>query len=296
MPTPLVANKLLFPEVFWRLPGNLSQRRGRVLVVGGAPQNLKPLFDLIESAASWSLKDIYLALPESSAQTLREIDKTLPILTLPETSSGTIGQKATRRILELTEGTDILIAGESLTRQSETAQFIREIVREWSKTLFIFGEALEAVESADLTYRKGKKLLSADLGSLARLLKKDGFDFGPQRAIEYLFKKQEPLTQDLAFRWQTVLISTGPETVVGDPSGKIVIVPNISSDQLLDTQPILMGMTAALAANQPDYLFECAVTALYAFSLLNREKEDKKINLLTKIYDRLEDEAIKSAS
>lgn len=268
---PLLANRLLFPDVLWQLPQNVYQKRGRLLIVGGSPGYAKPLVEMAEVCLALKAAEVTIALPEAMAETLKAVTE-VSIVGLPETPTGSLARSSQSKIVELAGQADLTVFGPSISKQSETQQLAREVIPQISSPLLVADDAVEELTKDDIATRKHPTLLLFDAGSFGRLLKRSGYvGQGERPIVEHLFKEQLSVMGKQARQWQVSLLLTSPEAAVAGVDGRVAVAPDLPSDVLSDQLPLLVGTIAALAAAQPAKFFECAVTALFILAKLPRE-------------------------
>lgn len=263
MVEPIIAHNILFPDVLWRLPQNVYQKRGRVLIVGGSPGNAKPIIELAEPCLALGVKAVTLAVPEQLANPLRKLVPDLSIVGLPETPTGSLSREGAKTLLGLASAADLTVLGASASKQSETQQLIGAIVPQIPSSLIVLDDGLDAVKSAILSTRTYPTLLVADAGSLARLIKRSGQALpGHRSEVEYIYKEKYTVASRLAQDWGLSILLISPEPLLVAPHRRPVVVPALSPDSLARTLTLLSGTIAALAASQPTRLFECGVVTL----------------------------------
>ena len=92
-------------------------------------------------------------------------------LPLPETSEGTVGLPALGILLERLEGADALAIGPGLSTNDETAEFVRQLVRECPVPFVLDADGLNAFagRAEDLVDRKADAVLTPHAGEFVRL-------------------------------------------------------------------------------------------------------------------------------
>ena len=88
-------------------------------------------------------------------------------LPLPETSEGSVGLPALGVLLDRLEGADALAIGPGLSANDETAEFVRQLVRDSPVPLVIDADALNAFSgrAGDLIDRKSDAVLTPHAAS-----------------------------------------------------------------------------------------------------------------------------------
>ena len=262
MPEPLIARDLPFPEVLWKLPSNVHLRRGKVLLIGGFPGHLKGTLEIAEVCGVLQVRDIIIVLPEGVARALPSIPD-IEIVAAPETPSGTLANEALPTIQKSAGGSDCVLLGPDLSKQPETLQLAKELVRTTEAPLIISGDVLEAVLAADFSTRKRPTALVTDMGGLARLLKQSGFSgHGQRNLLEFLYKDYQRLLPEVGRDWKVALTITTPEAVIAGSDARLAFVPELAVDRLAQHIPTLLGLFLSLGSLHPDSLFECSVDAL----------------------------------
>lgn len=270
MAEPIIVREPLYKEVLWRLPQNVYQRRGSLFIVSGIPGHLKEVLDIAEVAATLQIGDLTVGLPDG-------LTKGLPIIPdihlqgLPETGSGSIAKSAKERILATAGAFDLTVLGPSVSKQSETGQLIQELVPRIEKPILLVGDAVEEVTLHLLRIRKAATIFIADIGAIARLMKRSD----PQLSgniVGALYKDFKNELSHLAKNANAHLIALSPEAIVASYSGKLAIVPHLTPDVLANHSTLLTGLVAALITHQPAMAFEAAVISLVALRALAEQK------------------------
>ena len=161
---------------------------------------------------------------------------------LAETSAGTVAAGALSTVLESLERADSLAIGPGLTRDEETAGFVRDLVRASPVPVALDADGLNAFtgRAADAADRKADLVMTPHEGEFGRLTGVDARTLGNDRL---------GAVRDLATSANAVALLKGTRTIVAEPSGRASINPTGGS--VLATAgsgDVLTGMIGGLLA------------------------------------------------
>jgi|GEM_PF-6394850 len=270
-----VARGVVFTELLWKLPHNVHDRKGRILLVGGSPGKLKELLEIAESTLQFQVAEILFAVPEQLAHSLPAVPPEVHIIACPETPAGSLGRVAKDRILTQAGDVDLALVGPGLSRHPETQQMVRELVGSLSSPLALTQDGLPGIDVQTITSRKAGTVLVTDASVLGRLLHEAGLveDHGA-KAIATLYKHKNELLFKAAQAWQTNIVLISSEPTVAGPSVEAIIIPGLHPDQFTAFAPLFWGLYLALAIRAPDRLAEVGATSLSALNTYQHEMKD----------------------
>ncbi len=269
MADPIIVRDPLYTDLLWRLPHNVYQRRGSLCIIGATLGHLREQLSIAEVAATFSIADIILAMPEGLARSLPAISD-IRLLPLPETGTGSIAKSAQEAALTAGNACDLVVLGPALSKHPETIYLVQELIRHITQPILLVGDATEQTTESLLNSRKGQTFISADIGAMGRLLKRSDSRIAGN-VVGELYKSFKTALPDLAKRSNTLLVITSPEAIAAAADGRLAIVSQISPDITAKHAPVLMGLLAGLLVHQSNMAFESAVVAYAIFRLLAQQ-------------------------
>jgi NAD(P)H-hydrate epimerase len=137
---------------------------------------------------------------------------------LPETSDGSVALPALGLLLDRLEGADALAIGPGLSTNDETAEFVRQLVRDCPVPLVIDADGLNAFtgRAADLIDRRSDAVLTPHVGEFVRLSGVSARDLAGDRLTH---------VRALAEQTGAVTLLKGSRTLVTTPDGIVRINP-----------------------------------------------------------------------
>ncbi len=233
-------------------------RFGHVLVVGGSPGKggAPSMSSLAAMRAGAGL--VTAAIPRSLATIVAGFAAELMTLLLEETAGGNISQKNLddERIKDMLHGISVLAVGPGIGREPETAEFVRELIRQTNLPTVLDADGLNAFEKRAelLDGREHPLVLTPHPGEMARLLGTTVADVEHDRLAT---------ARNFATQHQVTVVLKGWRTLVAHPDGSIAV--NTSGNPAMakgGSGDVLTGIVAALIAQFPDRIreaVECAV-------------------------------------
>ena len=139
-------------------------------------------------------------------------------LPLPETSEGSVALPALGMLLDRLEGADALAIGPGLSTNDETAELVRQLVRDCPVPLVIDADGLNAFtgRAAELVDRKSDAVLTPHVGEFVRLSGVSARELAGDRLTH---------ARALAERTGAVTLLKGSRTLVATPDGVVRINP-----------------------------------------------------------------------
>jgi ADP-dependent NAD(P)H-hydrate dehydratase / NAD(P)H-hydrate epimerase len=134
-----------------------GQDFGHVLVIAGSTGREGAAALAGMAALSAGAGSVTVACPKSIQPTVAGFAPALATYALPETDQGTIAAAANDRIGGLLAGKDVVVVGPGLSRNLETAAFIRRLASACTLPLIIDGDGLDAFEGRFAEIRRGAK-------------------------------------------------------------------------------------------------------------------------------------------
>lgn len=158
---------------------------------------------------------------------------------LPETPARSLSTSAIPLVLELAESADALALGPGMSRHPETAEAIREILREVSVPCVLDADGLNAVRIEHLASRRGGAplVVTPHPGEMARLIG------GTARDVQ---RRRAEVAVDVAKRARATVVLKGASTVVADADGRLFVNPAGNSGlATAGSGDVLTGVIAA---------------------------------------------------
>lgn len=140
----------LYPKTLYNRPVS-RHGAGRLLVVGGHASDFSMPTNIYQFAMAAGIGDCHVVLPDGLAKLLAGAPGTYFV---PQTASGSLSPGALGRILELSEESDALALGASLSNNSETTILVEKIVSSIQSPVVLFDEALPLLKHLMTTLTK----------------------------------------------------------------------------------------------------------------------------------------------
>jgi len=257
--TPLDFAPLLAPRVRDANKGSY----GHVLVIGGslgkAGAAAMAGFSALRAGAGLST----VAAPKSVLATVAAFHPEVMTEPLAETEEGTISLRA----LESSSGLDsllqhkLLAIGPGISRNSETAEFVRAIVKRSDTSMVVDADGLNAFEgAADKLDGRGRTLvITPHLGEMARLT---------GLSIPEIQANRLEVARNFAREHELIVVLKGHRTLIAAPDGTVWVNPTGNPGMATGgTGDILTGMVAGLIAQHPQHALEATALAVYLHGL-----------------------------
>jgi NAD(P)H-hydrate epimerase len=240
-----------------------------VLVIGGslgkAGAAAMAGFSALRAGAGLST----VATPKSVLATVAAFHPELMTQPLAETEPGTISLRA----LESSSGLDALLKrktlaiGPGISRNSETAEFVREVVKRTADVapMVVDADALNAFEGAadQLNGRGRTVVITPHPGEMARLT---------GLSIPEIQANRLEVARNFAREHELIVVLKGHRTLIAAPTavsdGAVWVNPTGNPGMATGgTGDILTGMIAGLIAQHPQHALEATALAVYLHGL-----------------------------
>ncbi len=185
---------------------------------------------------------VTVAIPESQAPPVLDSLPEAMILPLPETSRGAAGRQSVETILSNLPGKKAVAIGPGLSRNPETSQMVRDLIRQVRLPLVLDADGLNALvgQTSSLLENKSEVVITPHPGELGRLLGITAAEVQENR-IEF--------AQEYAKKFGVLVALKGAQTVVATPSGTIHINPTGNAGMATGGMgDVLTGMIVAFLA------------------------------------------------
>jgi ADP-dependent NAD(P)H-hydrate dehydratase / NAD(P)H-hydrate epimerase len=234
---------------------------GHVLVIGGsvgkAGAPAMAGFAALRAGAGLST----VATPASVLPTVASFHPELMTVPLPETSEGTVSSRALGAQFDSLIERKTLAVGPGISRNSETAEFVRHLVLHSATTIVLDADGLNAFEGASktLSTAKGKIVITPHPGEMSRLTGLSIAEIQANRIeVARRFAREHNLT----------VVLKGHRTLIAAPDGTVWINPSGNPGMATGgTGDVLTGITAGLLAQHPDQALKAVALAVYLHGL-----------------------------
>jgi ADP-dependent NAD(P)H-hydrate dehydratase / NAD(P)H-hydrate epimerase len=235
---------------------------GHVLVIGGslgkAGAAAMAGFAALRAGAGLSA----VATPLSVLATIASFHPELMTEPMAETKDGTISLRALGPGLDaLLEKRTLIAIGPGISRNSETAEFVRAIVKRRDKAMVVDADALNAFEgSAGQLNGRGRTLvITPHPGEMSRLT---------GLSIPEIQANRLEVARKFAREHELIVVLKGHRTVIAAPDGTVWVNPTGNPGMATGgTGDVLTGMVAGLIAQHPQHAFEATALAVYLHGL-----------------------------
>jgi len=180
---------------------------------------------------------------------------------LAEAEHGTISLRAVGHNLDALLDRTTLAIGPGISRNSETATFVRTIVTRGDKSLVVDADALNAFEGAadQLNGRGRTVVITPHPGEMARLTGK---------SIPEIQANRLEVARNFARDHELIVVLKGHRTLIATPNDEVWVNPTGNPGMATGgTGDILTGMVAGLIAQHPQHALEATALAVYLHGL-----------------------------
>ena len=203
---------------------------------------------------------VTLAVPESLQDVMAR--KLTEVMTrpLPETKTRSISIQAVAEVLRLLEDRDVLALGPGLSQESQTKEFVRQLLPRVTKPCVVDADGVNALaEDVPVVKRMGlPPILTPHPGEMGRLIRLSAADVQRDR---------ERIAKDFAQRHRAIIVLKGHRTIVADIDGALYVNdtgnPGMASGGMGD---VLTGMITGLLAQRVEP-FDAARLGVYLHGL-----------------------------
>lgn len=209
---------------------------------------------------------VTVACPQSVQSTVAGFAPELMTEGLAETSQGTIALAAGKRVDQLLTGKDVIVLGPGLSRDEETAEFVRQFAGHCPLPLVLDADGLNAFEKhyQELAPRgdvAAPRVLTPHPGEAARLT---------GMSIKELQADRLAVARRMAKETGTFVVLKGWQTIVASPEGEVYI--NMTGNPAMakgGSGDVLSGMIAAALARHQGGLGLLPETPVSEFEEVN---------------------------
>lgn len=242
---------------------------GHVLVIGGSLGKVGAAamagFAALKAGAGLST----IATPKSLLSTVSSFHPEVMTEPLPETKDGTISLQARGPSLDALLERKTLAIGPGISRNAETAEFVRAILDRSGKSsavhsainMVVDADALNAYEGAANKLTGGGRtvVITPHPGEMSRLT---------DMSISEIQANRLEVARNFASEHELIVVLKGHRTLIAAPDGTVWVNhtgnPGMATG---GTGDILTGMVAGLIAQHPQHALEAAALAVYLHGL-----------------------------
>lgn len=255
--TPMDFAALLAPRA---REGNKG-KYGHVVVIGGSVGKAGAAamagFAALRAGAGLST----VATPKSVLSTVASYHPEVMTEPLAETEHGTISLRAVGLPLDALLKLKTIAIGPGITRNSETAEFVRTVVTRGDKSLVVDADALNAFEgTADKLNGRGRTVvITPHPGEMSRLT---------GLTIAEIQTNRLDVARKFAREHVLIVVLKGHRTLIAAPDGNVWVNPTGNPGMATGgTGDVLTGMVAGLIAQHPQHALEATALAVYLHGL-----------------------------
>jgi NAD(P)H-hydrate epimerase len=234
---------------------------GHVLVIGGSlgKSGAAAMAGFAALRAGAGLSTV--ATPKSVLATVAGFHPELMTEPLAETKDGTISVQAVGIGLAALLERKTIAIGPGISRNSETADFVRTIVTRGDKMLVVDADALNAFEGVanKLNGRGRTVVITPHPGEMARLT---------GSTIAEIQASRLDVARNFAREHDLIVVLKGHRTLIASPDGTVWVNPTGNPGMATGgTGDVLTGMIAGLLAQHPECALETTALAVYLHGL-----------------------------
>ena len=234
---------------------------GHVLVIGGslgkAGAAAMAGFAALRAGAGLST----VAAPRSVLATVASFHSEVMTEPLAETEQGTISLRALGPGLDALLERKTVAIGPGISRNSETAEFVRAIVKRGDKAMVVDADALNAFEgSAGQLNGRGETLvITPHPGEMSRLT---------GLSITEIQANRLEVARNFAREHELIVVLKGHRTLIAAPDGTVWVNPTGNPGMATGgTGDVLTGMVTGVIAQHPQAALEATALAVYLHGL-----------------------------
>jgi len=182
---------------------------------------------------------------------------------LEETAAGSISMRALQlgSMDALTERKTVLAVGPGISRDPETAEFVRGVVKKYKLPMVLDADGLNAFENraAELKGSAGQLVITPHPGEMARLT---------GSTIPAIQHDRLNVARSFAREHNVIVVLKGHRTLIAQADGTVWVNATGNPGMATGgTGDILTGMVAGLIAQNPDRIAEAVIAAVHLHGL-----------------------------
>ena len=259
----LITARDVAPLIAPREPAANKGNFGHVLVIGGS-------LGKAGAAAMAGMSVLRMGAGLSTVATAKSVLPTVAgfhpeLMTEPldETEAGTISMAALEygRIDSLSKGKTLLAVGPGISRETETSEFVRTIVKKSKLPIVLDADGLNAFEGRAEELRGGGRpiVITPHPGEMARLIGSN------PAAVQ---RDRINIARSFAKDHELIVVLKGHRTLIAHPDGTVWVNATGNPGMATGgTGDILTGMASGLIAQHPQNIFEAVGGAVHLHGL-----------------------------
>ena len=180
---------------------------------------------------------------------------------LEETEAGTISTRALEygRLDALVKGKNVLAIGPGISRNTETAQFVRTVVAKYQTAMVIDADGLNAFEGISQNLHGTNLVITPHPGEMARLV---------GRTTAEIQRDRLGTARTFAREHQLTVVLKGHRTLIAEPGGEVWVNTTGNPGMATGgTGDILTGTVAGFVAQNPKKTLEAVLAAVHMHGL-----------------------------
>jgi ADP-dependent NAD(P)H-hydrate dehydratase / NAD(P)H-hydrate epimerase len=251
------------PLIGPRPPASNKGNFGHVLVLGGSTgkAGAAAMAGMAVLRAGAGLSTVATA--KSVLATVGGFHPELMTEPLEETESGSISQVSLDqgRLDSLVKGKTVLAVGPGISRHSDTAAFVRGVVKKYNWPIVLDADGLNAFadRAAELKNKAGSLVITPHPGEMARLA---------GSTIAAVQRDRLNVARIFAREHELIVVLKGHRTLIAQPDGTVWVNTTGNPGMATGgTGDILTGMVSGLIAQHPDRIVEAVIAAVYLHGL-----------------------------
>jgi len=234
---------------------------GHVLVIGGSLGKAGAAAMAGMSALRVGAGLSTVATPRSVLPTVAGFHPEVMTEALGETAGGSISKRALAHADLLAKGKTVLAVGPGISRVTETAEFVRALLKRGNSPIVLDADGLNAFEghTDELSGRSRPVVITPHPGEMARLT---------ASTVQAVQRNRINLARTFAREHRLIVVLKGHRTLAVHPEGEIWVNATGNPGMATGgTGDILTGMVAGFIAQAPDRIFEAVLAGVHLHGL-----------------------------
>jgi hydroxyethylthiazole kinase-like uncharacterized protein yjeF len=234
---------------------------GHVLVIGGSvgKAGAAAMAGMAALRAGAGLSTV--ATPRAVLPTVAGFHPEVMTEPLEETEAGSISLRALENVDRLVEARTVLAIGPGISRNPETAEFVRTVVKKYKTPIVLDADGLNAFEggAAQLNGKGRSLVITPHPGEMARLA---------GSTVPVVQRDRLNVARTFAREHEVIVVLKGHRTLIAQPDGTVWVNTTGNPGMATGgTGDILTGMVAGLIAQNPDRVIEAVIAAVHLHGL-----------------------------
>ncbi|MCM8770194.1 MAG: NAD(P)H-hydrate dehydratase [Candidatus Omnitrophica bacterium] len=233
---------------------------GHLFILGGSPGLTGAVCLAAQAAMRSGVGLVTVGIPESLNPIIEMKLTEAMSKPLPETDCFTFSQKAIKPTLDfISSRVTAVVLGPGISLQSETSEWVRELLPQLSIPMVIDADALKIIAAAKDVLKKLKApaVLTPHPGEMSFLV---------ETTTENVQRNRERIAEELAREYQVTVILKGHRTVITDGQQTVINLTGNPGMATAGSGDVLAGIVGSFLA-QKMAVFEAARWAVYIHGL-----------------------------